>query len=102
MCGRSSSASERNSAMSIRLSTRSTTTPASVTAGPSHSAAAKEEADAAAARKRQRRWRFYRSLSAKATLIAVIFLAVPIIVYSQFRAADEAAEALLLQNVREQ
>jgi len=32
----------------------------------------------------------------------VIFLAVPIIVYSQFRAADEAAEALLLQNVREQ
>ena len=32
----------------------------------------------------------------------MIFLAVPLIVYAQFRAADEAAAALLLQNVREQ
>ena len=35
-------------------------------------------------------------------LIAIIFLAVPVIVYDQFRAADDAAAALLLQSVREQ
>jgi two-component system, OmpR family, sensor histidine kinase ChvG len=35
-------------------------------------------------------------------LLAAIFLAVPIIVYDQFRAADEAAAALLLQSVSEQ
>ena len=35
-------------------------------------------------------------------LLAVIFLAVPVIVYDQFRAADEAAAALLLQSVSEQ
>ena len=38
-----------------------------------------------------RRWRFHHSLAAKVGLLAAIFLAVPIIVYDQFRAADEAA-----------
>ena len=35
-------------------------------------------------------------------LLVVIFLAVPLIVYDQFRAADDAAGALLLQQVREE
>ena len=34
-------------------------------------------------------------------MLAVIFLAVPLIVYDQFRAADEAQKALLLRGVRE-
>jgi len=46
--------------------------------------------------------RFYRSLTAKAAVLAVIFLAVPLIVYDQFRAADEAEKATLLRSVREQ
>ena len=48
------------------------------------------------------RRRFHRSLAAKSALLIAIFLAVPLIVYDQFRAADEAAAALLLQEVREQ
>jgi two-component system sensor histidine kinase ChvG len=49
-----------------------------------------------------RRWRFHRSLAAKAALLVAIFLAVPLIVYDQFRAADRATANLLLQSVREQ
>jgi two-component system sensor histidine kinase ChvG len=49
-----------------------------------------------------RRWRFHRSLAAKAALLVAIFLAVPLIVYDQFRAADGATAELLLQSVREQ
>ncbi|MGO8920942.1 MAG: sensor histidine kinase [Stellaceae bacterium] len=45
--------------------------------------------------------RFYRSLTAKAAVLAIIFLAVPIIVYDQFRAADETEKAVLLRSVRE-
>ena len=45
--------------------------------------------------------RFYRSLTAKAVVLAIIFLAVPIIVYDQFRAADKAQRAVLLRSVRE-
>ncbi len=48
-----------------------------------------------------RRPRFYRSLTAKAAVLAIIFLAVPIIVYDQFRAADKAEKAVLLRSVRE-
>ena len=48
------------------------------------------------------RWRFLRSLSFKAALLALIFVAVPLILYYQFRAADEAQAALLLSSVREQ
>ena len=51
---------------------------------------------------RPRRWRFYRSLAAKVLVLGLIFLAVPIIVYDRFRAADEAQKALLLRSVREQ
>jgi two-component system, OmpR family, sensor histidine kinase ChvG len=45
--------------------------------------------------------RFYRSLTAKAAVLATIFLIVPLIVYDQFRAADEAEKAVLLRSVRE-
>ncbi len=45
--------------------------------------------------------RFYRSLTAKAAVLDIIFLAVPIIVYDQFRAADKAQKAVLLRSVRE-
>lgn len=47
------------------------------------------------------RARFYRSLTAKAAVLAMIFLAVPLIVYDQFRNADEAEKAVLLRSVRE-
>jgi two-component system, OmpR family, sensor histidine kinase ChvG len=55
----------------------------------------------AAPRKRPR-WRFVRSLAAKVTVLALIFLAVPLIVYERFSEADEAQKALLLRSVREQ
>jgi hypothetical protein len=42
--------------------------------------------------------RFYRSLTAKAAVLATIFLIVPLIVYDQFRAADEAEKAVLLRS----
>jgi two-component system sensor histidine kinase ChvG len=50
----------------------------------------------------RRRLRLYRSLAAKATVLALIFLAVPLIVYDEFHAADETQKALLLRSVREQ
>jgi two-component system sensor histidine kinase ChvG len=46
--------------------------------------------------------RLYRSLAVKAAVLAIIFLAVPLIVYDQFRAADEAQKAVLIRSVREQ
>jgi two-component system sensor histidine kinase ChvG len=50
----------------------------------------------------RRRWRFVRSLAAKVIVLALIFLAVPLIVYERFSAADEAQKALLLRSVRDQ
>jgi two-component system sensor histidine kinase ChvG len=47
-------------------------------------------------------WRFVRSLAAKVTVLALIFLAVPLIVYQRFSEADEAQKALLLRSVRDQ
>jgi two-component system sensor histidine kinase ChvG len=41
-------------------------------------------------------------LAVKAVLLAVIFLIVPLILYSQFKAADEEKQGLLLRSVREQ
>jgi two-component system sensor histidine kinase ChvG len=41
-------------------------------------------------------------LAAKAILLAVIFLAVPVILYRQFEAADQEKQDLLLRSVREQ
>jgi two-component system sensor histidine kinase ChvG len=49
-----------------------------------------------------RRHRLYRSLAIKAALLAVIFLVVPLILYGQFRAADQEKQSLLLRSVREQ
>jgi two-component system sensor histidine kinase ChvG len=75
--------------------------PDSVTAGlPAHSSR-QEIAPSPAQPLRAPRPRFYRSLTAKAAILATIFLAVPIIVYDQFRAADEAQKAVLLRSVRE-
>src|SRR5579883_3480890 len=95
----SSSASARNSATSIPSSIRFTTMPDSATAGlPARS----RQEIAPTSPPRAPRPRFYRSLTAKAAVLALIFLAVPLIVYDQFHAADEAQKALLLRSVREQ
>ena len=50
----------------------------------------------------RRRAPLYRSLAVKTVLLAVIFLIVPIILYWQFKAADEEKQNLLLRSVREQ
>src|SRR5271154_5120567 len=50
----------------------------------------------------RRRTRPFRSLAVKAVLLAVIFLVVPLILYSQFKAADTEKQDLLLRSVREQ
>src|SRR5579863_8823847 len=101
MCAPLSSAFARSSATLIPSLIRSTTMPDSATAGlPAHSrhdliaaAAAPNESPAPP--------RFYRSLTAKAVVLALIFLAVPIIVYDEFRAADKAQRSVLLRSVRE-
>src|ERR1051326_6842445 len=83
-------------------STTSTTTPVSATAGlPAHRPVAAPFAEAPPADSR-RRPRLYRSLAAKAAVLGLIFLAVPLIVYDQFNAADQAQQALLMRSVREQ
>src|SRR5579872_267738 len=96
----SSSASARSSGMSTPVLTKSTTTPDSDTAGSSPPRAAPAVIRPAA--RSRRRWRFHRSLATKAALLVVIFVAVPVIIYDQFRAADQAAAALLMQEVREE
>jgi len=74
--------------------------PDSVTAGlPAHS---RLEQELAPQPQRLPRTRFYRSLSTKAAVLALIFLVVPLIVYDQFRAADDAQKQVLLRSVREQ
>ena len=74
--------------------------PDSVTAGlPAPSR--QELAPSPAPPRKAPRPRFYRSLTAKAAVLAIIFLAVPLIVYDQFRAADEAQKAVLLRSVHE-
>jgi two-component system, OmpR family, sensor histidine kinase ChvG len=74
--------------------------PDSVTAGlPAHNR--QEIAAVAEVPVRAPRPRFYRSLTAKAAVLALIFFAVPLIVYDQFRAVDEAEKAVLLRSVRE-
>src|SRR6202047_4226259 len=100
MCGRSSSAYARNSATWTRISIRFTIMPDSATAGlPAHSR--QEIVAAAAAPTRAPRPRYYRSLTAKAVVMTVIFLAVPLIIYDQFRAADDIQNAALLRSVHE-
>ncbi|HZS84023.1 MAG TPA: HAMP domain-containing sensor histidine kinase [Stellaceae bacterium] len=50
----------------------------------------------------RRRAGAFRSLAVKTVLLAVIFFVVPLILYVQFRAADEEKQELLLRSVREQ
>src|SRR6266851_8115006 len=93
MSAPSSSESARSSARSILSSSTSTITPDSATAGlPATSPAERP----------QRQARSYRSLAVKTVLLAVIFLIVPVILYWQFKAADEEKQNLLLRSVREQ
>lgn len=53
-------------------------------------------------RPKSRHFRVFRSLTAKAVLLALIFLVVPVILYMRFQAADEEKQQVLLQSVREQ
>src|SRR5258708_22113979 len=93
MSAPSSSASARSSARSILSSSTSIITPDSVTAGlPA----------ASPTERPQRQARSYRSLAVTTVLLAVIFLIVPLILYWQFKAADEEKQSLLLRSVREQ
>jgi len=48
----------------------------------------------------KRQIRSYRSLAVTTVLLAVIFLIVPVILYWQFKAADEEKQSLLLASVR--
>src|SRR5258708_4629958 len=93
MCAPSSSASARNSVMSILSSRRSRTTPASAIAGVMSATPERKPA-----RKRPQA-AFLRSLSAKALLLALVFVAVPLVVYESFRAADAEKRQLLLSAV---
>src|SRR5258705_8689932 len=93
MYGHSSSVFARNSVMSILSSSTSTITPDLATAGSP--ASSDEEAP-------RGRAPLYRSLAVKTVLLAVIFLIVPLILYWQFKAADEEKQDLLLRSVREQ
>ena len=113
MSGPSSNVFARNSVMSTQISTTSTTTRVSATAGlPAASPAAAgvvapedsqaEEVAREEGKARRRLPPFYRSLSAKAAVLTLIFLAVPLIIYDQFEAADTAQKELLLRSVREQ
>lgn len=45
--------------------------------------------------------RLWRSLIARLVLLVVVFVAVPFVLYEQFRAADEARQAILLGAIRE-
>lgn len=74
--------------------------PASVTAGlPAHSR--RHIVPTAPTPARAPRPRYYRSLTAKAVVLTLIFLAVPLIIYDQFRAADKAQNDVILRSVRE-
>jgi two-component system sensor histidine kinase ChvG len=84
--------------MPTRSSSTSITTPASAIAG----LPAEIARPAAAARLPPRRQWAWRSLGVKAALLACVFLIVPIILYTQFRAADSEKQNLLLRSVREQ
>ena len=50
---------------------------------------------------RQMRW-LWRSLATRLALLTVVFLAVPILIYDQFRRADEVNQTLLLQSAQQQ
>lgn len=50
----------------------------------------------------QRRSHFRRTFAARIGVLLVVFLAVPAVLYLQFRAADDDRNSLLLENVRNQ
>src|SRR5215472_15919621 len=85
----SSSASARNSAMAIQVSTTSRTTPASDTAGPGRNEA-------------RRGLRWASSLKAKTAALFVIFVLVPVFLYLQFSSAHRDSQELLLNSVRDE
>jgi two-component system sensor histidine kinase ChvG len=84
--------------MSMPSSSTSITTRASGTAGLPAELAAPRAAHGV----QPRRYRVWRSLGVQAALLAVVFLIVPIVVYTQFRGADIEKQSLLLRSVREQ
>ena len=47
------------------------------------------------------RW-LLRSLASRLVLVSLVFIAVPILIYQQFRAADEDKQTLLLQSAQQQ
>ena len=46
--------------------------------------------------------RLFRSIVSKLVLLLLVFVAVPVILYSEFRQADLEKQVLLLKSVREQ
>ena len=51
----------------------------------------------------RRRWSYWplRSLVSKLAVLLLVFLAVPVILYNEFRRADQDKQALLVESVRE-
>ena len=47
------------------------------------------------------RW-LWRSLASRLALLTIVFLAVPVLIYDQFRQADETSQTLLLQSAQQQ
>ncbi|WP_448188158.1 sensor histidine kinase [Azospirillum sp. sgz301742] len=47
------------------------------------------------------RW-LWRSLASRLALLSIVFLAVPVLIYDQFRRADETSQTLLLQSAQQQ
>ena len=47
------------------------------------------------------RW-LWRSLASRLALLTIVFLAVPVLIYDQFRRADEVSQTLLLQSAQQQ
>ncbi|MBX6367914.1 MAG: HAMP domain-containing histidine kinase [Rhodospirillales bacterium] len=92
----------------MHLSTISRITPDSATAGPKAEAhraslpAPLESPDDATKPRRLPRARPWRSLVVKTAMLAFIFVVVPLILYSQFKAADDEKQQLLLRSVGDQ
>src|SRR5579859_1894418 len=94
MSGLSSSASGKSSGISTPISMASATTPVSAIDG-----SRRPDPQPAAPASRVRA---HMSLASKAALLALIFLVVPVILYDQFRAADQQKRQLVMNSVRDQ
>jgi len=53
-------------------------------------------------RSRSRIGWLWRSLAGQVTLLTIVFVAVPVLIYDQFRRADEVSQTLLLQSAEQQ